>query len=46
MLNENLIMLRNIHGFSQEEVAEKIEISRQAYVELSYFDILLFGCDA
>lgn len=33
MLNENLIMLRNIHGFSQEEVAEKIEISRQAYAK-------------
>lgn len=33
MLNENLIMLRNIHGFSQEEEAEKIEISRQAYAK-------------
>ncbi|SEQ08975.1 looped-hinge helix DNA binding domain-containing protein, AbrB family [Lachnospiraceae bacterium RM5] len=33
MLSENLIMLRNIHGFSQEEVAEKIEISRQAYAK-------------
>ena len=31
MLKENLIMLRNIHGFSQEEIAEKIDISRQAY---------------
>ena len=31
MLKDNLIMLRNIHGFSQEEVAGKIGISRQAY---------------
>ncbi len=33
MLKENLRMLRNIHGFSQEEIAEKIEISRQAYAK-------------
>ena len=33
MLKENLIMLRNIHGFSQEEIAEKIDISRQAYTK-------------
>lgn len=33
MLSDNLIMLRNIHGFSQEEVAEKIDISRQAYAK-------------
>ncbi len=33
MLKENLIMLRNIRGFSQEEVAEKIDISRQAYAK-------------
>lgn len=31
MLKDNLIILRNIHGFSQEEIAEKIGISRQAY---------------
>ena len=31
MLKDNLAMLRNIHGFSQEELAEKINISRQAY---------------
>jgi len=31
MLKDNLIMLRNLHGYSQEEVAEKIGISRQAY---------------
>ena len=33
MLKENLIMLRNIHGFSQEEIAGKINISRQAYAK-------------
>ena len=33
MLKENLIMLRNIHGFSQEKIAEKIDISRQAYAK-------------
>lgn len=33
MLKDNLIMLRNINGFSQEEIAGKIEISRQAYAK-------------
>ena len=33
MLRDNLIMLRNIHGLSQEELAEKIGISRQAYAK-------------
>lgn len=33
MFKENLIMLRGIHGFSQEEIAEKIDISRQAYAK-------------
>ena len=33
MLKENLMMLRNIHGYSQEELAEKIGISRQAYAK-------------
>lgn len=33
MLKENLVILRNIHGFSQEEIAEKIDISRQAYAK-------------
>lgn len=33
MFQKNLIMLRNIHGFSQEEIAEKINISRQAYAK-------------
>ena len=31
MLKDNLAMLRRIHGYSQEEIAEKIGISRQAY---------------
>lgn len=33
MLKENLIMLRSIHGFSQEELAGRINISRQAYAK-------------
>ncbi len=33
MLKDNLLMLRNIHGYSQEEIAEKIGISRQAYAK-------------
>ncbi len=33
MLKDNLIMLRNIHGYSQEEIAENIGISRQAYAK-------------
>lgn len=33
MLRDNLIMLRNMHGFSQQELAEKIGISRQAYAK-------------
>ena len=33
MLKDNLVMLRNINGYSQEEVAEKIGISRQAYAK-------------
>lgn len=33
MLKENLIMLRNMNGYSQEEIAEKIGISRQAYAK-------------
>lgn len=31
MLKENLVMLRNLNGYSQEEIAGKIGISRQAY---------------
>ena len=30
MLKDNLVMLRNVHGLSQEAIAEKIGISRQA----------------
>ncbi len=33
MLQDNIILLRNMHGYSQEEVAEKIDISRQAYAK-------------
>lgn len=33
MLSENIIMLRNINGYSQEEVAEKVGVSRQAYAK-------------
>lgn len=33
MLNDNLIMLRKINGYSQEEIAEKVGISRQAYAK-------------
>lgn len=33
MLKDNLIMLRNIHGYSQETISEKIGISRQAYAK-------------
>ncbi len=33
MLKDNLVMLRNIHGYSQEEIAGKIHISRQAYAK-------------
>lgn len=32
-MKENLIVLRNLHGYSQEEIAEKIGISRQAYAK-------------
>lgn len=33
MLKDNLVMLRNLYGFSQEAIAEKIGISRQAYAK-------------
>ncbi|MDD6023422.1 MAG: helix-turn-helix domain-containing protein [Oscillospiraceae bacterium] len=33
MLKENLVILRNLCGYSQEEIAEKIGISRQAYAK-------------
>lgn len=33
MLQENLILLRNLRGLSQEQIAEKIGISRQAYAK-------------
>lgn len=33
MLRDNLIMLRSMNGLSQEEVSERIGISRQAYAK-------------
>lgn len=33
MLKDNLVMLRNVRGYSQEEIAEKVGISRQAYAK-------------
>ena len=33
MLKDNLIVLRNVNGYSQEEIAGKIGISRQAYAK-------------
>ena len=33
MLKDNLVMLRKTRGFSQEELAERIGISRQAYAK-------------
>ncbi|MBR4204923.1 MAG: helix-turn-helix domain-containing protein [Clostridia bacterium] len=33
MLKENLVMLRKLNGYSQEQIAEKIDISRQAYAK-------------
>jgi AbrB family looped-hinge helix DNA binding protein len=33
MLKDNLVTLRNLHGYSQEAIAEKIGISRQAYAK-------------
>jgi len=33
MLKDNLIMLRKLNGYSQEQIADKIGISRQAYAK-------------
>ena len=33
MLKKNLVMLRRLHGFSQEQIADRIGISRQAYAK-------------
>ena len=33
MLKENISILRSVNGYSQEEVAEKIGVSRQAYAK-------------
>lgn len=40
MLKENLIMLRNMSGLSQEQIAERIGISRQAYAKWETGDSL------
>lgn len=31
MIKDNLVLLRKLNEYSQEEIAEKIGISRQAY---------------
>ena len=33
MFKDNLVMLRNTNGYSQEQIAEKIGVSRQAYAK-------------
>ena len=33
MLSENLVILRNLKGLTQEQVAEVVEISRQSYAK-------------
>jgi AbrB family looped-hinge helix DNA binding protein len=33
VLKENLVILRNLKGYSQEQIAEQIGISRQAYAK-------------
>ena len=33
MLKDNLIMLRKLNGYSQEDIAKKIGITRQAYAK-------------
>lgn len=33
MLKDNLVILRKLNGYSQEQIAEKINISRQAYAK-------------
>lgn len=33
MLKDNLVMLRKLNGYSQEQIAEKINISRQVYAK-------------
>ena len=33
MLKDNLVMLRKLNGYSQEQIAEKIDVPRQAYAK-------------
>ena len=35
MFKDNLVSLRKMHGFSQDELAEKIGVSRQTLQQLS-----------
>ena len=34
MLKENLVILRNIHGYSQEEIAEKIGADSLGFISI------------
>ncbi len=33
MFKDNLVMLRKLNGYSQEQIAEKVGVSRQAYAK-------------
>ena len=39
MLADNLVMLRNLKGLTQEQVAEVVGISRQSYLTLKIIRI-------
>ena len=41
MLSENLVILRNLKGLTQEQVAEVVEISRQSYAKWEQGDALM-----
>ena len=43
MLSENLVMLRNLKGLTQEQVAEVVEISRQSYVKWEQGETVKLG---
>ena len=36
MFQDNLISLRKLHGFSQDELAEKIGVTRQTLYDFCY----------
>lgn len=48
MISKNLLTLRKIHKMSQEEVAEKINVSRQAVAKWESGETApdIFNCDA